>query len=495
MSYLLIVGCATLLISAYYFLRYLIKKYIKPVDIWNIPVNVPSYFEKLDHKIRELGQTRELSNEDYSTIFRYFVHGIHSYSSPLKARIIYPGVSGTRGSAVEGLEGFARTSCMLATWLVAEKNNIIQLDEVGIEYNLLDHLRSGVLAGTDPDSVEYWGDIVDYDQRIVEATDIALCLWITKSILFDKLSTKEKEMIISWLKESCNKKIYGGNWLLFKIVTKAVLTNLDDRKTLLSFDMEYEEFKSFYVGDGWFTDGKDGELDYYNAWQMHYMLFWLSQIEPSYDSRFIDEVQLQFAEGFQYFISTEGFPPFGRSMCYRLAISTPLIIAAHRSPELWARKARRALDVTWSYFIKNGALEAGRITQGYFEQDEDLLENYSGRASPLWSLRSMVIALYSSNTFNLCSKNRTGLLPIEIGNFDIPIKAIGYKVLGDFQMATICIERHSSKNIHSMKNDIEYKRMSALRKVLQQLLRRPLRISNMDAKYKRNRYCSSDIFK
>jgi len=40
-------------------------------------------------------------------------------------------------------------------------------------------LRTGILHGVDPRSNEYWGAIGDYDQRIVEAADIARILWLT----------------------------------------------------------------------------------------------------------------------------------------------------------------------------------------------------------------------------------------------------------------------------------------------------------------------------
>ncbi|MDQ3138175.1 MAG: DUF2264 domain-containing protein [Gemmatimonadota bacterium] len=39
--------------------------------------------------------------------------------------------------------------------------------------NLIDLIRRGLLSGTDPASPAYWGPITDYDQRMVEAADVA----------------------------------------------------------------------------------------------------------------------------------------------------------------------------------------------------------------------------------------------------------------------------------------------------------------------------------
>jgi hypothetical protein len=158
----------------------LVKRYIKPVDRWNLPVNVPAHFKSQDQLIHYLGQKASLSNTDYESIFKYFLLGIEAYASPGRARIVYPGVSGTRGSVVEGLEGFARTSVLLSSWLSAERPEIIKL-EGGKKFNVLKHLISGIAEGTSKSSEEYWGDINDLDQRIVESADIAISIWLIKS--------------------------------------------------------------------------------------------------------------------------------------------------------------------------------------------------------------------------------------------------------------------------------------------------------------------------
>ena len=36
----------------------------------------------------------------------------------------------------------------------------------------------------------------------------------------------------------------------------------------------------FYLGDGWFTDGPDGPVDYYNAWGFYYHIGWIHRMNP-----------------------------------------------------------------------------------------------------------------------------------------------------------------------------------------------------------------------
>jgi len=48
--------------------------------------------------------------------------------------------------------------------------------QTGKSYDIVTMTQQGLLAGTDPSSPNYWGDIHDDDQRIVEAADIARVL-------------------------------------------------------------------------------------------------------------------------------------------------------------------------------------------------------------------------------------------------------------------------------------------------------------------------------
>lgn len=483
------ISLSTVLLLAFV-CRRLVRIYIKPVDIWNIPVDIPDYFIELDREMVAIGQKDAPSKENYRSIFKYFIYGVHAYSSESRARIIYPGVSGTRGSTVEGLEGFARTSVLISAWLAAGRDTIINLEKANAQYDLIEHLCLGLEAGTNPAHPEYWGDICDYDQRTVEAADIALCIWMTRDILFSKLQEENQRKILSWLSQIEEKKIYGGNWLLFRIIVKAILNEMGQYQ--FEINQDYIEFKSFYIGDGWFEDGKGGAIDYYNAWQMHYMLFWLTKIDPSFDPKFINEVQIKFCKGFQYFISKEGFPAFGRSICYRLAIATPLINMANRYPNNWSGKARRSLDLSWSYFLKNGALNEGRITQGYFSQEEDLLENYSGRASPLWSLRSLVSAYYLKDC-HIFWRNIPSRLPIEESSYNIYIPGPELNIEGYQDTSRIVLTRRNSFPSPIFYENTKFRKMSKLRKVMQKLLRRPLRHDNQKTKYGKKKYSSSDL--
>ena len=60
--------------------------------------------------------------------------------------------------------------------------------------------REGIINGTDPASAEYWGDIEDSDQRMVEMCPIGFALAVGGDHFWGKLSEKERENVGTWLR-------------------------------------------------------------------------------------------------------------------------------------------------------------------------------------------------------------------------------------------------------------------------------------------------------
>ena len=113
-----------------------------------------------------------------------------------------------------------------------------------------------------------------------------------------------------------------------------------------------------------------------------------------------------------------------------MAAPSPLIAAATKEMDgISPGMARRALDCVWKYFIKNGAVHHGMITQGYWQEDLSLLDNYSGPGSSMWSTRSLTMAFYNPPD----AKFWTALLedlPIEQDNYTVLIPEIKWEIRG-----------------------------------------------------------------
>ena len=434
------------------------------------------------------------ANEDYDNLFRYFVQGFETHKSKAGGLAFFSGLPSTNGARSDALEGFSRSAPLWAAWVNSGRENTVRLQS-GVTVDLTDEFRRGLLAGTNPSSADYWGTIADHDQRIVEAADIALSLWLLKARVWPALSSAQKTQVAAWLQQAASHLPYDNNWRLFPAFVSLVLDNLGVATDRRNADTNYQRFKQFYRGDGWFSDGLSGEgkaarFDYYNAWEMHYRLYWIERVAPDFDTPFIQRARREFLHSYKYLIGPQGFPVMGRSVCYRMAAVAPLIFGQQTDPaEIAPAEARRGLDATWSYFIQRGALEEGNVTQGYCAADPRILDNYSGPASCLWALRSLVVAFAQPPASNFWIV-APGKLPVEIASYSVSVPATQWTITGDLPTSTIQIHK-PGRDPHSAPPLESY---GLLRQAAGALFRRPFRPKNEAAKYDAGVYDSAHPF-
>ncbi|MGP7975055.1 DUF2264 domain-containing protein, partial [Proteus mirabilis] len=112
------------------------------------------------------------------------------------------------------------------------------------------------------------------------------------------------------------------------------------------------------------------------------------------------------------------------------AVSAPLLAGVDlQCPFVNVGEAKRAFESSLRYFISQGALKNGAPTQGLFNHDARLVDNYSGPASSFWSLRAVIIALYCADRINLWQAPSLPL-PIEKNDFRFEIPAIQASIIG-----------------------------------------------------------------
>ncbi|KAI8305612.1 hypothetical protein K4K61_005172 [Colletotrichum sp. SAR11_59] len=166
---------------------------------------------------------------------------LESYKSTEKARIKLATNTAAGFDEVSAqLEGFARP-----LWVVASLLREPSFDaNNGVD---LSFWTTGLVAGTDPESEEYWGNVGDIDQRMVEMESIAFTLLTSPDAFLN-------------------------NWRWFRIfVNLALVKTLGVQIESVRHFMEedFELLDSFYLGEGWSSDGLWGEerkqADYYSG--------------------------------------------------------------------------------------------------------------------------------------------------------------------------------------------------------------------------------------
>lgn len=428
----------------------------------------------------------------YRQLFGYFTGGFLRHLSPGFSRVNYCGAGSVNSLAINGLEGFARTAPLLAAWLHSGRETLFVDPVNGTRIDLIRVLKTGILRGVDPGSPDYWGAITDHDQRLVEAADIARTLWLTRDGIWDQLSEGERLKITRWLLPATQAVTPQDNWLLFPIVIDLVLTRLHapgaDDSLMVRAHRDFDRYKRFYLESGWFLDGPV-RVDFYNVWGITYDLFWLAQLDPSFDTDFIAAVLRDSAALTAHLISPRGVPIMGRSVCYRTALPVPVLAEGLVEPtSSQPGLDLRALDAVWRYFIGHDVLRDGALTQGYFGTDLRFLDPYSGGGSCQWGLRSLVLAFMHGPGDKFWSEP-AAQLPVEAADFQLDYPKLGWKIRGELRSGDITIEIPGNDTDSDPATPYTWHD-----RLFEFIVRRPLRPGNYETKYNRRFYSSSRPF-
>ncbi|GAA3029552.1 hypothetical protein GCM10020229_46180 [Kitasatospora albolonga] len=252
---------------------------------------------------------------------------VRPYASPGLARIDLPGPRPSwSGPASDGLEGYARTFLLAAFRTAGARGE----DPTG----LLERYAAGLATGTDPASAEAWPPITDRGQPMVEAASIALALRLTRPWLWELLDHPVRLRAARWLAAALHREPVDNNWHLFPLTVAGFLGELDatDPGLLEEAGTDAEACRAavtrglakldgWYLGEGWYTDGRPRAVDHYNGWALH--LYPVLHAHLSGDAELLARHGARLAahlDGYARTFGADGAPLHqGRSLIYRHA--------------------------------------------------------------------------------------------------------------------------------------------------------------------------------
>ncbi len=218
------------------------------------------------------------------------------------------------------LEAVGRTLSGLAPWLTLPDDNS---EESKLRQKLKADALKGLAHAVDPKSKDFLNFATE-SQPIVDAAFLAQAFLRAPKQLWEPLDSLTKQRFIEAFKSLRNRKAVYSNWLLFSAETEVFLLSIGESYDPVRIDYAYHKFKDWYVGDGWYKDGEQFAMDYYNAFVIHPMLVDILKVMtdkkllPTSDYDVALKRMVRYAEFQERLISPEGtFPIFGRSMAYR----------------------------------------------------------------------------------------------------------------------------------------------------------------------------------
>lgn len=172
-------------------------------------------------------------------------------------------------------------------------------------------------------------------QILVDAAYLAESFLRAPEATWKQLDRETQQRYIQRFKELRVIRPAYNNWLLFRAMTEAFLMSIGEEADQYALTVAVNKINEWYLSDGWYSDGPEMALDYYNSYVIHPM--YIEVLETCKACGFWTPVTPQLAvrrmQRFNVFlerlISPEGtYPAFGRSVVYRMGAFQTLAMAA-----------------------------------------------------------------------------------------------------------------------------------------------------------------------
>jgi hypothetical protein len=345
-----------------------------------------------------------------------------------KADLPILGKPSSHGAQADRLESFSRPCLWAAHWLQATPTTFPATAPQSLSRKTVaDWFRQALLLGTDPSSSEYWGPTQDNHQHTVEMAALVLALEIAHEFLWDPLSKKEKEQVAQWFASVRGTKLHPNNHLFFGVLTLSFLEKegFGQKTDAPQISQWLDILETMAIGNGWFRDGSNQTVDYYNAYAFHYYGLWwgrlFGQNDPTRSKRWQNFTR-EFLPDYSHFFAASGENvPFGRSLTYRFNAVAPFALAelCECSPLAHGQSRRissKNLHFFWSHPIQQSQ---GLLSLGWIDEFIPLTERYSCGGSPYWAAKGLsALLLPPSSPF---WQEPEQPLPSEISDFSKPL--------------------------------------------------------------------------
>ncbi|WP_285107481.1 DUF2264 domain-containing protein [Promicromonospora sp. MEB111] len=357
---------------------------------------------------------------------------VEPYASPSGSLITLPGTPGGYGTAVDGLEGFARTFLLAGFRLAGEDG----ADPTG----LAERYAAGLAAGTDPAHPERWTRPDEHGQAKVEAASLALILDLTRPWIWDRMAPSAQEHVVDYLGTVVGDEDYpDNNWVWFRIVVETFLRSVGGPFSADDVARDLAAHDRFRRPGGWFADGPERSFDHYAGWALHlYPALWArmsgaaevaaaagddlavrSASDREHLARYLDDALA--------LVGADGSPLLqGRSLTYRFAAAAPFWAGAVSGVGRPGQLREAATRIVRHFADHDVPGDDGLLTLGWHHPWRPLAQRYSGTGSPYWASKGLLgLALPSAHEVWTAAPEP---LPVDVGDVLTVAAAPGWAI-------------------------------------------------------------------
>jgi hypothetical protein len=362
------------------------------------------------------------------------------------AVVEYPGATVTKNFLAysgKSATGVTRMLPALAAWIASRRQpGVLHID--GTQYDLLDLAGSALVNGTNPSHKDYWGAAPAdaQNQRQVESSIVAWSVWLLRDTLLPQMTSEERGRLDAWLASCTQREVRRNNWAWFTAVNIAARIALKDKFEEFSYDQNFmfddlRALDAMYAGDGWYNDDKPRHaFDYYNSWVFaSHFLYWNATVGerfPEWSKVFADRLRLYLEKMPLFFGANGSHVLYGRSLIYRFAVLTPLVLAY--TQKLWPHDAGLLQRIVHSSLgfhqrVKGFDPAKGKLRETYSDRGTvDIHESYIDGGHPYWGMQAFAMWLIGRD--DPFWTGESAPLPVEQADFLQPLEAPGVVLVG-----------------------------------------------------------------
>lgn len=314
-----------------------------------------------------------------------------------------------RDTKVAYLETFARLMAGISPWLALpddgtpEGKQRKQLHEWAIQ---------AYKNAVDPNSPDKITWLTNTSQPLCDASYLVESFMRAPEATWGQLDELTKKRYIEGLKSLRTIRPAYNNWLLFRAMVEVFFMSIGEDVDEYALSVGLQKMSEWYLSDGWYSDGPEYAMDYYNSYVMHPMM--VEVVEMCKKHKFSTPISLDLAVKrmnrfntiLERFISPEGaYPAVGRSVIYRMGAFQTLAMSAWKyglPKDLTNGSVRSALTcVMKRMFAVDGNFDdKGYLRLGFAGHQPNLANYYSNNGSLyMTSLVFMPLGLPANHPF------------------------------------------------------------------------------------------------
>ena len=312
-----------------------------------------------------------------------------------------------RDTRVAYLETFGRLMAGVAPWLNLPDDNS---EEGKKRAQIRKWALKSYANGVDPESPDYlhWNI---HSQNLVDAAYLAESFLRCPS-LWQSLDATTQQRYVKEFKSLRTILTPYNNWLLFRAMVETFLLNVGEEADGYALGVATRKISEWYLSDGFYSDGPEFSLDYYNSYVIHPMFIEVLEVmepkglyAPVKKELALRRMQ-RFNQLIERLISPEGtFPAIGRSATYRMGAFQSLAMSAWKYglPEgMTNGQVRHALTTVMKnmFGVEGNFNKEGFLQLGFAGHQPDLADYYTNNGSLyMTSLVFLPLGLPESHPF------------------------------------------------------------------------------------------------